>query len=82
MVGPGLATAGAALQLAVGQLPWMRTGEATRNSYELFRSAQRLGLDELTPFRVVWHLLPVATLVFGLGLASKQRRLAGLVVIA
>lgn len=78
----GLATAivGALLQLVVGQLAWMRTGTATRNSYELFRSAQRLGLDELTPFRVVWYLLPVATLAFGLCLASKKRRLAGLVV--
>ena len=78
----GLATAvaGAVLQLVVGQVPWMRTGAATRNSYELFRSAQRLGLDELTPFRVVWYLLPVATLAFGLCLASKQRRRAGLVV--
>ncbi len=74
------ACAGAALQLVVGQLAWMRTGTADRNSYELFRSAQRLGLDELTPFRVVWYLLPAATLAFGLCLASQQRRLAGLVI--
>lgn len=74
------AVAGAVLQLVVGQLAWMRTGTADRNSYELFRSAQRLGLEELTPFRVVWYLLPVATLAFGLCLASRQRRMAGLVV--
>ncbi|MEZ5225699.1 MAG: hypothetical protein R2710_03220 [Acidimicrobiales bacterium] len=28
----------------------------------MFRSAQQLGLDELTPFRVVWFLLPVLCL--------------------
>lgn len=77
-----VAVAGAVLQLVVGQMPWMRTGAETRNSYELFRSAQRLGLDDLTPFRVVWYLLPVATLSVGLCLASKRRRLAGLIVAA
>jgi hypothetical protein len=45
--------------VAVPWMEWVRTGSAVRNSYEVFRSAQRLGLEELTPIRVLWFLLPV-----------------------
>ena len=59
VVTAGLPAAGMVLAM---QLEWVRSGSATRNSYEMFRSAQRLGLDELTPFRVVWFLVPVLCL--------------------
>ncbi len=39
--------------------PWVRSGAATRNSFEMFRTAQRLDLDVLTSYRVVWFLVPV-----------------------
>jgi hypothetical protein len=48
--------------VAVPWMDWVRTGTAVRNSYEVFRSAQRLGLEELTPLRVLWYLLPVLAL--------------------
>ena len=57
---------------AVGQLGLIRTGSATRNSYEMLRSAQRLCLDELTPLRVVWFLVPVV----GLGRRGEALRVA------
>ncbi len=59
VVTAGLPAAGMVFAM---QLEWVRSGSATRNSYEMFRSAQRLGLDELTPFRVVWFLMPVLCL--------------------
>ncbi len=67
---------------AVGQLGWIRTGSATRNSYEMLRSAQRLGLDELTPLRVVWFLVPVVGLAALMLLASGHRRLGAAAVLA
>ncbi len=51
-----------ATMLVSAQLEWVRSGSAGRNSYQMFRSAQRLGLDQLTPFRVIWFLLPVLCL--------------------
>jgi len=39
--------------------PWVRTGQTTRSSFEAFRALQTLGLDQLTPLRVIWWLLPV-----------------------
>ncbi len=47
----------------VGWLGWVESGSVVRNSYEMFRAAQRLGLDVLTPLRVVWFLVPVASLL-------------------
>ncbi|MEZ5343716.1 MAG: hypothetical protein R2706_20455 [Acidimicrobiales bacterium] len=49
----------AALAVALW-LPWVYFGSATRTSFGVFRSAQRLGFDELAPFRIGWFLLPVA----------------------
>lgn len=71
VVTAGLPAAGMVLAM---QLEWVRSGSATRNSYEMFRSAQRLGLDELTPFRVVWFLVPVLCLgsLLMLGLARHH----------
>jgi hypothetical protein len=48
----------------------------------MLRSAQRLGLDELTPLRVVWYLLPVASLVVIVLVVLGRRRMAALVVMS
>lgn len=45
-----------------GWLTWTVSGSATRNSYASLRAAQRLGIEQLTPFRVVWFCVPVAVL--------------------
>jgi hypothetical protein len=65
-----------AAPIALAQLGWVRVGSVSRNSYEMFRSAQRLGLGHLTPMRVAWYLVPVASLAIGLTLALGRRRLA------
>ncbi len=70
----------AVIQLAT-QLEWIRSGSASRNSYEMFRSAQRLGLDQLTPFRVIWFLLPVLCLGSVL-MVSLARERVGAVFLA
>lgn len=70
-----------------GWLTWTISGSATRNSYESLRAAQRLGIDELTPFRVVWFCVPVAVLamvllfVFGLDRSAAAVALAASLVL-
>lgn len=62
-----------AAAVAVGAMwgPWFASGSATRNSFGLFRAAQILGIEWVTPYRVAWFLLPIvlaaaaALLVFG-----------------
>ncbi len=77
---PTVAVAAMVGSVVVAWLPWFRSGQETRNSYEALRSAQRLGIDQLTPFRVVWFLVPVAALAaIGL-LALTHRRSAAAVV--
>ena len=72
--------------LAVGlvpQLPWVTTGARSRNSYEVFRSAQALGVDELTPLRVAWFLVPVLALgVVGWIAVGRLRLAAGFLAVA
>ena len=59
--------------VAVGAMwgPWVRSGSADRDSFGVFRAAQVLGIEWVTPFRVAWFLLPVllplavALLAFG-----------------
>ena len=46
-------------------LPWFTSGSAGRNSFAMFRAAQILGIETITPFRVVWFLLPVLLLAVG-----------------
>lgn len=55
LVVAGLAVALAALMWA----PWVVTGEVRRSSFQMFRTLQTIGLDELTAVRVIWFLLPV-----------------------
>ncbi len=55
-----LAVAGLAVVLAALMwAPWVVTGEVKRSSFQMFRTLQTLGLDELTAVRVIWFLLPV-----------------------
>ncbi len=76
-----LAFAALAGCVAVPFFPWIRTGEATRNSYEALRSAQRLGLDQLTPFRVVWFLVPVVAVAAAMAVAAKLTRTGGVLTL-
>lgn len=78
-----------ATSAAVAWLPWVRSGSATRNSYEALRSAQRLGLEDFTPFRVIWFLVPVVAAASILGGIFGSARalgvgtgLVGIVLIA
>jgi hypothetical protein len=54
-------------------LPWARSGEVQRNSFELVRSAERLevGVPWVGPLAVVWFLIPagagLALLLLGVG---------------
>lgn len=65
----------------VGWLDWVASGAARRNSYEMFRSLQRLGLDELTPIRVIWFLVPVAALAALCSLLLRHRRVAAALLV-
>ncbi len=56
-------------------LGWFRSGSRMRNSFEMFRIPQQLGLDGFTGVRVIWFLLPVMALGV-LGFSLLQRRLA------
>lgn len=53
---------------------WTISGQRSRNSYATLQSAQRLGLDELAPFRVIWFLVPVLVLLVLIGLAQHWWR--------
>jgi hypothetical protein len=59
-----------------GWLTWTRSGSADRNSYESLRSAQRLGIEELTPFRVAWFCVPVVAVAVVVLLVADFRRSA------
>lgn len=59
--------------VAVTFAPWLRSGEARRDSYELVRAADRLGVFEgatAVAVRVSWALLP---LIAALGLLALVR---------
>lgn len=65
-----MASAGILLILVGGFLPWLRSGRAWRNSYEMVRTADRLGLVGDGFQRVLavgWYLVP---LLCGLTLAA------------
>lgn len=80
---------GAAVGAVSGWFTWTLSGSATRDSFASLRAAQILGIDQLTPFRVVWFLVPVAcaatiivVLVFGPRWAAIVAVPAGLVLLA
>ncbi len=72
--------------LALGfvlQLPWVTSGARSRNSYEVFRSAQTLGVDQLTPLRIAWYLVPVFALgVVGWIAVGRLRLAAAFLAVA
>lgn len=72
----GLAAVVAAL---AGWPTWTVSGSATRNSYASLRAAQALGIDQLTPFRVVWFCVPVAAAALVLLLIARVTRIAAVV---
>lgn len=70
---------GAALVAAVAVTfaPWLRSGEARRDSHELVRSAERLGVFEgaaATAVRVGWAFLPFVAALGLLALVRGWRR--------
>lgn len=77
------AVAALATSVAVAWLPWVRSGASTRNSYEALRSAQRLGLESFTPFRVIWFLVPVlagASVLAGLAVSTRAMGIGAIAV--
>lgn len=66
---------------AAGWPTWTVSGSATRNSYASLRAAQAIGIDQLTPFRVVWFLVPVAAAAVVLLLLAGAPRSAAIVGI-
>lgn len=81
---PVLAGAVASGTLAVGGmwLPWFRSGSTPRNSFGLFRAAQVLGIEWITPFRIAWFLLPVVLLVAVALIAFRATRSGALLLVA
>ncbi len=69
------------LNSGVSWLTWVKVGASERNSYEVFRTAQRFDLEALDPLRFVWFMSPVATLACLLLVAIQMRRPAGLLVL-
>jgi hypothetical protein len=73
------ATAGAAVGVLVAAfLPWVVTGRAQRNSFDLLRAADRLDLLHGTVQRVAavgWYLMPLAVGLIWLAAATGRRAL-------
>ncbi len=70
-----LVSSGASLAIVGSMfLGWFRSGSRMRNSFEMFRIPQQLGLDGFTGVRVIWFMLPVMALGV-LGFSLLQRRL-------
>jgi hypothetical protein len=56
---PILASLGSAAMILAMFLGWFRSGTTMRNSFEMFRIPQQLGLEGFTTIRLVWFLMPV-----------------------
>lgn len=74
-----MALVGGGAGVLSARLDWTISGSARRNSYASLRAAQRLGLEQLTPFRIVWFLVPVAVLATAALLTARTDRAAGIV---
>ena len=70
-----IAAVGSAAVMTVAMfMGWFVTGTRVRNSFEMFRIPQQLGLEGFTTIRVVWFILPVlAAGVVGFMLLGRQR---------
>lgn len=71
---PLVASAASLLVVVSMFLGWFRSGSRMRNSFEMFRIPQQLGLDGFTGVRVIWFLLPILA-VGVVGFSGLQRRL-------
>lgn len=69
------------LLLTASLMSWVTSGATDRNSYSTFRVAQRLGIDGLTVFRLIWFLVPVLTAAVIFALAGKWVRSAAVVLL-
>ena len=56
---PIVATGASSVMVLGMFLGWFRSGERMRNSFEMFRIPQQLGLEGFTGVRVLWFLVPV-----------------------
>ncbi len=56
---PIAASLGSVAMVLAMFLGWFRSGTQMRNSFEMFRIPQQLGLDGFTTIRLVWFLVPV-----------------------
>jgi hypothetical protein len=56
---PITAVLGSAAMILAMFLGWFRSGTRMRNSFEMFRIPQQLGLEGFTTIRVLWFLMPV-----------------------
>ncbi len=71
----------ALVAVAAMWLPWFRSGEAAKNSFDAFRAAQIFGIEWVSPLRVVWFLLPVVVLAALCLLAFRQRAPAAIALL-
>lgn len=63
-------------------LGWFVAGTRVRNSFEMFRIPQQLGLEGFTTIRIGWFLLPVvAAGVVGFAALGRLRPAAGLLAL-
>ena len=80
--GIGIALAAVSiLNSVVSWLTWVKVGSSSRNSYEIFRTAQRFNLEALDPVRFIWFMSPVLTLGCLLLIPLRLRRSAGVLVL-
>ena len=56
---PIVASLGSVAMVLAMFLGWFRSGTRMRNSFEMFRIPQQLGLEGFTTIRLVWFLMPV-----------------------
>src|SRR5262245_66012238 len=81
----GWLTVGGAGVVLVGTfLPWLRSGDVWRNSYEVWRSADRLGVVSGLPLQIVhvaWFLVLVATGLVLLAVALDRPAFARAVAV-
>jgi len=70
--------------VAVTFAPWLRSGEVRRDSYELVRTADHLGIFEgatATAVRVGWAFLPLVAALGLFALARGRRRVGHLAAV-
>ncbi|NNF55580.1 MAG: hypothetical protein HKN03_14190 [Acidimicrobiales bacterium] len=81
--GLSLGAGAAAVLMTLGMfLGWFVAGTRVRNSFEMFRIPQQLGLEGFTTIRVGWFLLPVVAVgVLGFVALGRLRPAAALLAL-